>query len=171
MRRDPLDNCLSCYSLLFSEGQPFTYDLAELGRYYRAYDALMQHWRSVLPAGTMLEVRYEDLVGDLEGQARRLVAHCGLDWDERCLSFHETKRPVETASLVQVRKPIHKGAIGRSRLYGARLAPLLDALEGGTSHAHSAVSRRLTRQTRRNWSARPIARFVWPSTCRVTEMS
>ena len=139
VRRDPVDNCLSCYSLLFSEGQPFTYDLAELGRYYRAYDALMQHWRSVLPPGTMLEVRYEDLVGDLEGQARQLVAHSGLEWDEACLSFHETKRPVETASLVQVRQPIHKGAIGRSRLYGARLAPLVDALEGDASRAHRSA--------------------------------
>jgi tetratricopeptide (TPR) repeat protein len=143
VRRDPVDNCLSCYSLLFSEGQPFAYDLAELGRYYRAYEALMQHWRSVLPPATMLEVRYEDLVGDLEGQGRQLVAHCGLEWDERCLSFHETKRPVETASLVQVRQPIHAGAIGRSRLYGARLAPLLNALEGdgpAAGHVSSATT-------------------------------
>jgi tetratricopeptide (TPR) repeat protein len=136
VRRDPVDNCLSCYSLLFSEGQPFAYDLAELGRYYRAYDALMQHWRSVLPSGTMLDMRYEDLVGDLEGQARRLVAHCGLQWDEACLSFHKTKRAVETASVVQVRQPIHAGAIGRSRIYGARLAPLVDALGGNTRQAH-----------------------------------
>src|SRR5262249_52799516 len=105
-------------------------------RYYRAYDALMQHWRSVLPPGAMLEVRYEDLVGDLEGQARQLLAYCGLEWDASCLSFHETKRPVETASLVQVRKPIHAGAIARARLYGERLAPLVNALEGGVSDAH-----------------------------------
>jgi tetratricopeptide (TPR) repeat protein len=129
VKRDPVDTCLSCYSLLFSEGQPFAYDLAELGRYYRAYDALMEHWRTVLPPEALLEVQYENLVIDLDGQARRLVAHCGLDWDERCLSFHETKRPIQTASLVQVRKPIYADSIGRSRLYGAQLKPLLDALK------------------------------------------
>jgi tetratricopeptide (TPR) repeat protein len=129
VKRDPVDTCLSCYSLMFSEGQPFAYDLAEVGRYYRAYDALMEHWRAVLPPGTMLELQYENLVNDLDGQARRLIAHCGLDWDERCLAFHKTKRPIQTASLVQVRKPIYADAIGRSRLYGAQLKPLLDALK------------------------------------------
>ena len=131
VKRDAVDTCLSCYSLLFAEDQPFAYDLGELGRYYRAYEALMQHWRAVLPPERMLEVRYEDLVGDLEGQARRLVAYCGMTWDKRCLAFHETKRPVNTASLVQVRRPIYTSSIGRSRLYGARLKPLTDAL--GTS--------------------------------------
>ena len=76
----------------------------------------------------MLEVRYEDLVDDLAGQARRLVAHCGIEWDERCLAFHETKRPVHTASLVQVRKSIYGSSVGRSRFYGSRLQPLMDAL-------------------------------------------
>jgi tetratricopeptide (TPR) repeat protein len=129
VKRNPADTCLSCYSLLFSEGQSFAYDLAELGRYYRAYDAVMEHWRTVLPPETMLEVQYENLVNDLDGQARRLVAYCGLDWDERCLSFHKTKRPIQTASLVQVRKPIYADSIGRSRLYGAQLKPLLDELK------------------------------------------
>src|SRR6266436_407756 len=129
VKRNAIDTCVSCYSLLFAEDQPFTYDLGELGRYYKAYEALMSHWRSVLPPGRMLEVRYDDLVEDLEGQARRLVAHCGVDWDRRCLAFHETKRPVHTASLAQVRKPIYTNSIGRSRLYGSRLKPLMDALE------------------------------------------
>ena len=128
VKRDAVDTCVSCYSLLFAEDQPFAYDLGELGHYYRAYEAVMQHWRSVLPPGRMLEVRYEDLVGDLEGQARRLVAHCGLDWDNRCLSFHETRRPVHTASLVQVRKSIYTSSVGRSQFYGSRLKPLTDAL-------------------------------------------
>ncbi len=69
------------------------------------------------------------LVGDFDGQARRLVSHCGVDWDERCLAFHETKRPVHTASFVQVRKPIYASSVGRSGLYGSRLEPLLQALE------------------------------------------
>jgi tetratricopeptide (TPR) repeat protein len=129
VRRDPVDTCLSCFSLLFSEGQAFAYELAELGRYYRAYEALMSHWRTALPPESMLEVQYEDLVKDLDAHARRLIAHCDLDWDDACLSFHETKRPVQTASLVQVRKPIYADSVGRWRLYGERLKPLLDALE------------------------------------------
>jgi len=129
VKRHPVDTCLSCFSLLFAEDQPFTYDLGEIGRYYRAYETMMAHWRSVLPPGRILEVQYEEIVSDLAGQARRLVAHCGLDWDERCLAFHETRRPVHTASLVQVRKPIYASAIGRSGFYGSRLRPLLEALE------------------------------------------
>lgn len=128
VKRDPVDTCLSCFSQLFAEGQPFAYDLAELGRYYKGYEALMTHWRSVLPPGVMLEVQYEDLVADLDGHARRLTRYCGLDWNDRCLSFHQTKRPVQTASLVQVREPLHAKSVGRWRLYGARLKPLLDAL-------------------------------------------
>ncbi|WP_316225514.1 sulfotransferase [Bradyrhizobium sp. SZCCHNS3052] len=128
VRRNPIDTCLSCYTQLFAEPQPFAYDLAELGRYYRAYDALMSHWRSVLPEGVMLEVTYEDMVRDFDAHARKIVAHCGLDWDDACLSFHENERPVNTASLVQVRKPLFSGSVGRWRMYGDRLKPLLDAL-------------------------------------------
>src|SRR5204863_9748410 len=137
--------------------------LGELGRYYKAYEALMGHWRSVLPPGRMLEVRYEDLVEDLEGQARRLVAHCGVDWDKRCLAFHETRRPVHTASLVQVRKSIYASSVGRSRFYGSRLKPLLDALdidaasskgEPGTVARHKRRSQ--PRATAENLSGPPI---------------
>jgi tetratricopeptide (TPR) repeat protein len=127
--RDPVDNCISCFSKLFIDDQNHTYDLAELGRYYRAYEKLMIHWNSVLPPGRMLEVRYEELVGDLEGQARRIIAHCGLEWDARCLSFHTTERPVRTASVSQVRQPIYRHAMGRARVYGAFLGPLKTALE------------------------------------------
>ena len=129
--RSPLDTCVSCFSKLFSGEQNHTYDLGEVGRYYRRYERLMAHWRRVLPVGRMLEVRYEDIVADLEGQARRIVAHCDLPWDERCLSFHETSRPVRTASATQVRQPIYRSAIGRWRVYGEQLEPLLNAL--GTS--------------------------------------
>lgn len=126
--RDAADTCVSCFSKQFSTGLPQTYDLAELGRYYRHYHALMQHWRRVLPQGRILEVRYEDVVGDLEGQARRIVAHCGLDWNARCLSFHETERPVFTASSVQVRKPLYRHAVGRAQPYRSFLGPLLAEL-------------------------------------------
>ncbi|HTX59213.1 MAG TPA: sulfotransferase, partial [Verrucomicrobiae bacterium] len=117
-----------CFSLLFGEGQDFTYDLAELGRYYRAHEALGDHWSAVLPPGTMLEVRYEEVVGDVEAQARRIVAHCGLPWNDACLAFYRTKRPVKTASASQVRKPIYRSSIGRWRPYAHLLAPLFDAL-------------------------------------------
>ena len=127
--RDPIDTCLSCFSKPFAEEkQSHTYDLAELGRYYRHYQALMAHWHRVLPAGRILDVRYEEVVADLEGQARRIVAHCGLDWDPRCLVFHQTERPVLTASASQVRQPIYNSSIGRWHVYKEFLAPLLAEL-------------------------------------------
>ena len=126
--RDPVDTCLSCFTKLFTEGQHHTYQLTELGRYYRHYQALMAHWHRVLPPGRILDVRYEDVVADLEGQARRIVAHCGLDWDPHCLAFYQTERPVLTASAAQVRQPIYNGAIGRWRVHEEALGPLLAEL-------------------------------------------
>jgi hypothetical protein len=127
--RDPLDTCISCFSKLFTHGQHFSYDLGELGRYYKRYERLMAHWRRVLPPGKVLDVRYEDVVADLETQARRILAYCELPWDDRCLSFHETDRPVRTASVTQVRQPIYKSAVGRWREYEEFLGPLLEALD------------------------------------------
>ena len=126
--RDPVDTCISCFSKLFDE-QNYTYDLAELGRYYRHYQTLMAHWYKVLPPRRILEVRYEDVVADLEGAARRIIAHCGLEWDARCLAFHQTERPVRTYSALQVRQPIYKTSVGRRHAYEAFLAPLLGELE------------------------------------------
>ena len=90
---------------------------------------MMAHWREVLPAGVMLDVQYEDVVSDLEGQARRIIAHCGLAWDDACLEFHNTERSVLTASATQVRQPIYRSSIGRWRPHEAALAPLLRELE------------------------------------------
>ncbi len=126
--RNPVDNCISCYSKLFSMGQQFSYDLAELGRYYRMYAEMMSHWRSILPQGAMLDVSYEEVVDDLEGQARRLIEYCGLSWDDRCLSFHETSAPVRTASAAQVRQPLFRTSLQRWRRYEADLSPLLQGL-------------------------------------------
>lgn len=126
--RDPMDTCLSCYSKLFTRGQNYSYELAELGRYYRAYSDLMRHWREILPEGRFLDVQYEDVVGDIGGQARRLLAHCELDWDERVLAFHRSERTVSTASASQVRQPIYKSSVARWRKYEAHLGPLLEAL-------------------------------------------
>jgi len=128
MRRDPVDTCLSCFTRLFAQDQPHTYDLRELGRYYRAYAALMAHWRAVLPPGVMLEVEYEAVVADIETQARRILAHCGLPWDDACLAFHKTPRPVRTASASQVRQPIYRSSIGRWQPYRDWLQPLLGEL-------------------------------------------
>ncbi len=129
--RDPLDTCVSCFSKLFTTGHAFSYELGELGRFYRLYAQLMQHWHTVLPAGRMLEVRYEQVVADLESQARRLVEFCGLPWDDACLRFHEHRRTVKTASLAQVRQPIYASSVGRWRHYAQYLEPLRQALAGG----------------------------------------
>jgi hypothetical protein len=126
--RDPPDTCLSCYSKLFTAEQNFTYDLGELGRYYRKYTELMAHWRDVMPEGRMLEIRYEDVIADLEGSARQLIEHCGLDWDPSCIAFHKSQRPVRTASAAQVRRPIYRTSLGRWRAYEPHLAPLLAEL-------------------------------------------
>jgi tetratricopeptide (TPR) repeat protein len=126
--RDPLDTCISCFSKLFTEGNSQTHDLAELGRYYRHYNILMSHWHRVLPCGRILEVNYEDTVADLEASARRILAHCGLPWDPRCLDFHLTERMVRSASATQVRRPIYSSSIGRWRAYEPFLAPLLAEL-------------------------------------------
>ncbi len=126
-RRDPLDTCLSCYFQNFSDGQFFSYDLANLGRFYRLYEDLMQHWHKVLQ-GRILDVDYEALVQDLEGQSRRIVEHCGLEWDDRCLDFHKTERKVTTASYHQVRQPLYTSSVGRWRRYEAHLGPLREAL-------------------------------------------
>jgi len=126
--RDPIDTCLSCFSTLFTDNQPFAYDLGELGRYYRAYAELMKHWRQVLPEGAFLDVRYEELVADFGNQVRRMLDYCGLQWNDACLSFYTTRRPVATASWVQVRQPIYTTSAGRWRPDEPLLRPLLEGL-------------------------------------------
>ncbi len=134
VKRDAMDTCISCFSQRFrGNNVGFSYDLGELGRHYRLYLDLMEHWRRVMPAGSMLEVRYENLVENLEVEARRIVDYCGLTWDERCLAFHRTERAVRTASLTQVRQPIYKSSVQRWRHYENHLAPLIAALGGDVS--------------------------------------
>lgn len=128
-RRDPLDTCLSCYFAHFDRQLGFSYSLENLGTYYRGYRRLMAHWRKVLPVN-MLEVDYEDMIADQEGMSRKIIAHCGLEWDDRCLAFHMTERPVATASAWQVRQPLYKTAVERWRRYQRFLGPLQKALAG-----------------------------------------
>lgn len=129
-RRNPVDTCLSGFTKLFKDDMPHSYDLRELGRYYRQYDALMRHWENVLPAGTMMVVDYENVVADTEGSARALIDFIGLEWDDACLAFHKSARPVKTASVTQVRQPIYTSSLERAKKYGAGLQPLIDAIEG-----------------------------------------
>jgi tetratricopeptide (TPR) repeat protein len=127
-KRHPLDSCFGSYKQLFAQGQPFTYNLIELGEYYLQYQRLMDHWHEVLPA-KVLDVQYEDVVADLEEQVRRILDYCGLDWEESCLNFHETSRSVKTASSEQVRRPIYKSAVNTWRLYESHLGDLIETLE------------------------------------------
>ncbi len=126
-RREPMDSCLSCYFQNFSHGNFQTYRLAHLGAFYHVYEAMMAHWHAVLDL-PILDLSYEALVADLEGESRRLVAFLGLDWDPRCLRFHESKRIVNTASFDQVRRPLYSDSVGRWRRYAAHLEPLREAL-------------------------------------------
>lgn len=139
-RRDPVDTCLSCYTKLFAGDQSFAYDQTELGAYYRDYEKLMAHWRHVLPADRFLEVDYEAVVSDLEGEARRMVAFLGLPWDDACLRFHESRRVVLTASVDQVRRPVYTSSKGRWQEYAVHLQPLLQSLAHEPGATHSQVA-------------------------------
>ena len=123
-RRSPIDTCISCYVTYFTEGQLWSYDFGVLGRYYRRYWELMEHWRKAIP-GRILEVRYDDVVANTEAEARRLVDWCGMPWDDRCLRFYETKRSVNTASVQQVRQPIYTSSMGRWRKWEPFIQPLI----------------------------------------------
>lgn len=128
VKRNAADTCVSCFTRLFNKQQDATYDLRELGLHYANYERLMAHWRRVLPASSFIEVQYEDIVADMEGQARRLIDWCGLEWHDACLAFHKNERSIRTASVAQVRQPIYGSSVERWRHYGAYLEPLLSAL-------------------------------------------
>jgi hypothetical protein len=127
VRRHPMDSCFGAYKQYFAEGQSFSYDLNDLGRYYQSYLKLMDHWDGVLP-GKVLHVSYEDLVRSPEANIRRLLRHCGLDFEPACLAFHETKRAVRTASAEQVRQPLYTSGVGYWKNFAAQLEPLKFAL-------------------------------------------
>ncbi len=127
-RRHPLDSCFGSFKQHFAHGQTFSYDLLEIADYYREYCAMMRHWHEVLP-GKVLEVHYEDVVRDQEGQTRRILEHCGLPFEESCLRYYETERPVRTASSEQVRQPIYESSVNHWRHYGNLLTPLAEALD------------------------------------------
>ncbi len=126
-RRGPMACCFSGFKQLFAEGQEFTYDLEDIGRYYRDYVDLMDHWDRVLP-GKVLRVRYEDVVDNLEGEVHRILEHCGLPFEDSCVNYHETRRAVRTPSSEQVRQPIYKSGLEQWRHFEPYLEPLKIAL-------------------------------------------
>ena len=127
VRREPMACCFANFKQLFAEGQLFTYGLEDIARYYRTYLELMTHWEAVLP-GRVLRVHYEDVVQDLEGNVRRVLEFCGLEFEPACVAFHRTERSVRTASSEQVRRPIYREGLEHWRHYERWLGPLREAL-------------------------------------------
>lgn len=138
-RRHPVETCLSCYRIHFAEGHQWTYNLRDLGRHYRRYWELMEHWRKEFP-GLMYEVRYEENVTDTEGQARRLIDYLNLPWSDSCLEFYKVDRPVKTASVTQVRKPIYNTSTNRWRKYEKYMQPLLQEIGDIVEQYESEIS-------------------------------
>ena len=127
-RRHPLDTCFGCYKHIFAKEAGYSYDLEQLAQYYLGYDRIMKHWDEVLP-GKVLRVQYEDNVADQEHQARRILDHCGLDWEDNVLRFYETKRAVKTMSSEQVRQPIYNKSVNIWKHYQKHLGPLIEKLQ------------------------------------------
>jgi tetratricopeptide (TPR) repeat protein len=133
LRRSPLDSCFAMYRTLFAAGYPFSYDLEELGRYYAAYDQLMNHWRSAL--GSYLhEVVYENLVREPKRSGAMIARYCGLKWSDAAIDIQNNKSASLTASAAQVRRPIYGSSSDRWRHYRAHLNVLIDTL-----HAHAVA--------------------------------
>jgi tetratricopeptide (TPR) repeat protein len=126
-RRDPMDNCVSCFMNHFAEAHGYNTNLEKLGLYYREHVRLMDHWKAVLPI-RIFESRYEDLIADQEGRSRELVEFLGLEWDDVCLSYYEQDRTVSTPSRWQVRQPIYTSSMKRWKRYDIHLGPLKQAL-------------------------------------------
>ena len=130
LRRDPMDTCYAIYKTLFKSAYPFSYRQDELAQYYGGYRKLMDHWREVLP-GRMIELAYEELVGDLATVSQRIFQQCTLPWDDRVLTFHQQKKQgTATASAAQVRQPVYRSSLGKWKLYSEELRPMAEVLQG-----------------------------------------
>lgn len=127
-RRHPMACCFSGFKQLFGDGQDFTYGLENIGRYYRSYQTLMDHWDTVLP-GYVLKVQHEEVIDDLEGQVRRILNFCGLPFEQQCIDFHKTQRTIKTPSSEQVRQPIYRSGLDQWKHFEAHLQPLIKVLE------------------------------------------
>jgi tetratricopeptide (TPR) repeat protein len=127
-KRNPLDTCISIYCIYFSGSHEYAYDLKELGKYYLEYQRLMDHWMNIF-SPQIFEVQYEDIIADQEKVSRDLINYLGLEWDEKCLEFYKNKRPVQTASNLQIRKPIYVNSVNRWKNYAPWVEPLCAVLE------------------------------------------
>jgi hypothetical protein len=127
VRREPMSCCVSNLKQFYARGQEFCYGIDDIARYYRTYLELMRHWNQVLP-GRVLRVSYEDMVDDLDASVRRILAHCGLEFDPACLAFHRSRRVVNTPSSEQVRQPIFRNGLSQWRRFDPWLDPLREAL-------------------------------------------
>ena len=130
-KRDPMGTCFSIFKTFFSikKSHPYAYEMTELGHYYNLYADLMKHWNKMLP-GFVYDIEYENLVMDQEGETRKLLAYCGLPWDDACLAFHKTKRGVATASAVQVRQPMYKDSVELWKQHAKQLEALRKVING-----------------------------------------
>jgi hypothetical protein len=126
-RRDPMSCCFSNLKQLFAQGQEFAYSVEDIARYYRTYLDLMRHWDQALP-GRVLCVQHEEVIADLEGNVRRILGHCGLDFEPACIEFHKTQRSVRTPSSEQVRQPIFRDGLDQWKKYEPWLGELEIAL-------------------------------------------
>ncbi len=136
VRRHPLDACMGSFKQLFAGGQSWSYDFFEIAEYCLDYHRLMSHWHDVLP-GRILDVDYENVVADLEGEVRRMLEHCGLEFEDACVAFHETGRAIESASSEQVRLPLYDTAVNHWRNYEAQLGEVIEILQPLVAAEHS----------------------------------
>ena len=143
MTRHPMASGYAMFKTLFKDGYPFSYDLQDIARYYAAYRRLMDHWRRSMP-GFIHELSYEDLVADQLGESRRLLAYCGLEWQDACAAFHRNPAATTTASAAQVRRPIYDSSVAQWRHYEAQLAPLRAALTAAGIHPSPSTSHQVT---------------------------
>ena len=127
-RRNPADTCLSCFATDFAYGLGWSFDQRWLAQYYGLYSRYMRHWNDVLPL-PVHEIIYEDVVSDIEVQARALIEYCALDWDPACMDFHKSSHPVKTASSTQVRRPLYSDSVSGWQRFEEQLRPLLDGLK------------------------------------------
>lgn len=125
--RQPMAACYAMYKTLFKDGYPFSYDLGEIGRYYVGYRRLMNHWQATMPAA-IYPLSYEALVADQQGETRKLLEFCGLEWQDSCIEFHRNPSPTTTASAAQVRRPLYDSSVSQWQHYAAQLAELSSVL-------------------------------------------
>lgn len=127
--RDPMDSCFSNFTKLFKDDMRFTYSQENIGNYYKDYHTIMEHWKKVLPSDFICHMKYEDMINNIEKEAKRLTSFIGLDWDPNCLKFYDNDRNVKTASMMQVRKPIYKSSLARWKNFTKHLKPLYNKVK------------------------------------------